>query len=114
MSEVADFSFLLAISCLQAGLPSMDACLSRAELLQPKEGSVKECVEMFLLSPEPERGLVIGLAYVKGMLHPALVHVRICPIMAWNVSMLHHALPHVKCTFSYGLSCAGPCLGAGR
>ncbi|PVD35249.1 hypothetical protein C0Q70_06530 [Pomacea canaliculata] len=61
----------LAVSVGRAGLPSMDACLSRAELLQPKEGSVKECVEMFLLSPEPERGLAIGLAHVKEKLATA-------------------------------------------
>lgn len=50
----------------QAGLPSMEECLSKAKHLQQNSGSVKECVGLYLLSTEPEVGLEMGLKYVTG------------------------------------------------
>ena len=55
---------------LQAGLPSMDDCLHKAESLEQQgdPASIRKCVSYFLLSPNPERGLKLGLTFVKGIL----------------------------------------------
>ncbi|KAK7486957.1 hypothetical protein BaRGS_00021773 [Batillaria attramentaria] len=49
----------------QAGLPSMDECLQKAEDLSRRSDLVKECVGLYLLSTEPERGLEMGLNFVR-------------------------------------------------
>ena len=56
------------VLCAQAGLPSMEECLHRAESMQhhTDAASVKTCVGLYLLSAEPERGVRLGLQYVKG------------------------------------------------
>lgn len=61
---------------IQAGLPSLNECLSQAEQIhstlidgcsQSLEQSQKllECVKYYLLSSSPETGLEVGLKHIK-------------------------------------------------
>ena len=44
----------------------MDDCLAEADLLKSKSGAEYDCVKYYLLSTAPEKGLDIGLKYVRG------------------------------------------------
>ena len=59
---------------VQAGLPSMEECLHRAESMEHQTDavSIRTCVGFYLLSTEPERGLRLGLQYVKGKIPTVL------------------------------------------
>ena len=60
----------------------MEECLHRAESMEhlTDVASVRKCVGFYLLSTEAERGLRLGLQYVKGKL-PAVLH-------SWNGTWL--------------------------
>lgn len=50
---------------LQAGLPVMELCVEKAQQLE-SSSNVLDCVKFYLLSTFPEKGLKVGLEYIKG------------------------------------------------
>ncbi|KAK1791973.1 hypothetical protein P4O66_013194, partial [Electrophorus voltai] len=65
----------------KCGLPGLQECKALAEIAS-SEGDVYEAVKYYLLSPEPEKSLPIGLAFIKEQLS--------CP--DWNVDSIYPVL----------------------
>lgn len=57
----------------QCGLPSLEECKELAENAHA-EGEIFQAVKNYLLSPEPEKALPIGITYVKG----EFLRLRLC------------------------------------
>ncbi|GFN83793.1 WD repeat-containing protein 17, partial [Plakobranchus ocellatus] len=49
----------------KAGLPSMEACYRKAVSLEQSSDTLEECIQYYLLSSAPERGLELGLEHIK-------------------------------------------------
>ncbi|GFS08154.1 WD repeat-containing protein 17, partial [Elysia marginata] len=49
----------------KAGLPPMEACHRKAVSLENSSGQLEECIQYYMLSPTPEKGLELGLQQVK-------------------------------------------------
>ncbi len=54
-----------SFNLFQCGLPTLEECKELAESAHA-EGEIFQVVKYYLLSPEPEKALPIGITYVKG------------------------------------------------
>ncbi len=55
---------MIPLILFQCGLPTLEECKELAESAHA-EGEIFQVVKYYLLSPEPEKALSIGITYVK-------------------------------------------------
>lgn len=70
MDSLNDNQMITIITCclfyFQCGLPTVEECKELAESAYA-DGESFQAVKYYLLSPEPEKALPIGISYVKGV-----------------------------------------------
>ncbi|KAK3740724.1 hypothetical protein RRG08_048968 [Elysia crispata] len=82
----------------KAELPPMEACYRKAVSLEQSTGQLRECVQYYLLSPMPERGLELGLDQVKETIQGShWTADEIFPLLQLLCSIRTDKLQHTKC-----------------
>lgn len=82
----------------KAGLPPMEACHRKAVSLESSPAQLEECIQYYMLSPTPERGLELGLQQVKRRMEESnWTADDVFPTLQLLCSMRTDKLQHSKC-----------------